>query len=574
MILSQSYTILFVSLSHLVFGKLDLKLITGGVFLLSFFQYLNFHLKTGTLDPKSKHMSVYMQIALFIVLGVFTYAMLFNTIRFLPYDKSIALIGTNDDNANHMAYAAISLKEGSLMFKSETIKHMSNDSISTVATGWYPYGLYSNVNVWYASIRDFFGWQKPLELASFFSLNAIYHPLAFVSLMVLVFYVSDRLYKIKSIYSMPLLISIGILVVSNQFFVKLLVYGFHSQLMAYGQLMALIVLVHENRHKSCNDIKHFLNISLLVFAIGVTYYYFIPLTLLSLVFTQKRNAPFPLFGFPYTAWLLGLIPLFYFSTYLSISTQFQSYGVAFIPFVGLILCLISVLISFFVKQLDGDFRKTLFVLFAATIVQMVLSGSSFFIATNNLSYYFFKSYWTLGLFALPILLAILGILGDAFAVAGKKTAVIFMAISLILASGLFFNVFNQKGFDYNGYDLSLLIHNGSVNYFSSGIQKEWIDTYSSMSLKNQKSIGKTIYAPSLWGHWILSYALFGDLPPVFKRLSMSGTINQSKIRYQYIAEAIANDIIYGKDPIVLDTVLNLYVREKVKGLGIKKQQIQ
>jgi hypothetical protein len=155
--------------------------------------------------------------------------------------------------------------------------------------------------------------------------------------------------------------------------------------------------------------------------------------------------------------------------------------------------------------------------------------------------------------ALPILLAVIGIIGDLIAALGKKVAATGMTIALVFTSVLFFSVFNQREFDYNGYDLSLLIHNGNVNYFSSGIQKKWIDTYRSVSPAN-KDIGKKVYAPGLWGHWILVYALFGDLPPVFKRLSMSGTINQSKIRYQYIAEAIANDIIYGKDPDVSSAI--------------------
>jgi hypothetical protein len=103
-----------------------------------------------------------------------------------------------------------------------------------------------------------------------------------------------------------------------------------------------------------------------------------------------------------------------------------------------------------------------------------------------------------------------------------------------------------------------MIFNGKVNYFNAGEQKKWFDVYERWS----ETRGRSIFPVGLWGWTTLSYALFGDVPELYKS---NFRIHQFHISHNNISkffDAVEKSELANEKPILLD------------GMGTAKQYLQ
>jgi hypothetical protein len=493
-------------------------------------------------------MSVYSFIPLLITIGVIIYAFGFTTLRNYKYESSVPTIGTNDDNINHIALSALSIKENNLLFTSPTLKKMYQDGIFLLATRWYPYGLYANVAYFYHISAGILSNATGLNAGLLFTVQNLYIMYLLVLMIIGIYALTHRLYSTKSILSLPVILPISIMIVVGQFFLKLLAYGFHTQMLGYIFMLALLVSAHHLIKKSKIEWSDIMIIGICTFALGVTYYLFIPFAfvILFLVHVLTGNKKM---RWTYPAWVLSTIPLIYFNCEYRVTSQLVTFGVSFIQIDGFILCMIAIVVAFILsKATDSKLRLLLTVLVGMTLGQMLVAASLSFAQTNNLSYYFYKSYWTLGVCSLPVFIAVVQYIFDQAMYKKMSVRAAYLLVGLFIGGAFFFSVFRQNTVDSRGYDMLLIVRNGYLNYFDFGQQKKWIDVYN----KHKGTNGSNIYPTGLWGWVSLSYVLNGGVPNIYKVVFPTGIWNFGPHSAYWYMDDIAKSIKSGGLPIILD----------------------
>ncbi len=501
--------------------------------------------KTIKMEEKSSPYTVLIACTLCLVV---VYAYGFNAVRF--YERSgmsVPVVGTNDDNANHMAMAVISIKDQSMLWSSGLLQKMVDDSTLLPASKWYPFGLYSNMNVGYELFKKVLGVQERFDLRSFFSFNTIFTVGLLLDLLILFYALVDRVYKVRTIHTFALSLTVGFMIVLGEYFLKLQLYGFHSQLAGYCAFIALLLTLDTASKEKKLSFSSLFLISIFVAAVGTSYYLFIPLAGLA-YFTFHTESPSDWRRMvPYVAVVISCIPLLLFNFSMPIAEQVASYGIAFVGFTGLMTSALGILLSILMRhRINERLRRMLIFLFGLSIVMMVVGTISMYTKTGNFGYYFFKSYWTMGILGLPLLAAFIGYFGDAFEHKKNLFRVAITLTTVGMAGAIFYGVFSQSGFDSRGYDTVMMIHNGYYNYPFN--QRKWIKTYE----KYRNNNGKNIYSIGIWGQSVLARALFGDTPDFLFHSKTSGLNldeNQLDIR---TFEHISQRLLEKKRTVMLD----------------------
>jgi len=505
-------------------------------------------LKDRNLPAQHEKRSPYVMLVAFILSLIVVYAYGFNSVRFYTQSgMSVAVVGTNDDNANHMAMAAISIKDQSMLWSSGLLQKMIDDSTLLPASKWYPFALYTNMNVGYELFNSLLGVKERFDLRSFFSFNTVFTVGLLLDLLILFYALVDRIYKVRSIHSFALILTIGFMVVLGEFLLKLQLYGFHSQLAGYSAFIALILSLDTASKEKRLTFSSLFLICIFIFTVGTAYYLFIPLAGLAYFTFHTDSMRDWRRLIPYLALVLSCIPLLLFNYSHPINEQGASYGVAFIQFTGLMTAALGVLLSLLLKRgVNERLRKMLIFQFGLNIVMMILGTISMFSNTGNFGYYFFKSYWTMGILGLPLLTAFIGYIGDLVNYKYYIPRVI-VTLAMIAASGaIFYGVFAQTGYDARGYDNILLIHNGYINYPFD--QKKWINIYE----KYKDTNGKNIYSIGLWGQSVLARSFFGDTPDFLrKNLNPNMYLEEGQLNI-LISDHIAQRLNEKKKTVLLD----------------------
>lgn len=499
---------LFVVVSQLLFASTNYTYVSLAYLTSSIFLYKKYPRHISETGPSS-----YTAMLALVICMVVIYVYGYNGARHYPYvGQSLPVVGTNDDNANHMALSIVALKDGAMLPSSTLLKQMVTNSIVNPSTAWYPFGLYTNMQVGYDLFRRVLTNSTHFDLRSFFTFNTFFTVGLLLNMTLLFFCLTNKLYKIRSLYGFPILLAMGIFVLMGESLLKLQIYGFHSQLAGYCIFTTLLILLNDAKSTKSPSLTQTLLISLCVLVTGWTYYLFIPLTGCAyfLYHTSTHYKSRQLY-IPYFAWVLSTIPLIYFHLYHPVGDQSSAYGVAFVSFTGLMTATLGVLLGIMIRKANDFLRMELVVLFGLNVVMMIVATVSMFTNTGNLGYYFFKSYWTMSILGLPLLFAFVGYAFDHIKNLSTTPKVILSGLSLLIASVLFYLVFSQNGFDPRGYDGLLLVHNGNANYAIQ--QKKWIQTYE----KYKGTNGENIFVTGIWGQMVLSYAVFEDMPWVARR---------------------------------------------------------
>lgn len=540
------------TVSYILFDKLIFWFITAFVVALLSIYYLRLQNTEISLIKKTSYGMIPASILILVVLGTF----IFNTVRMYPYESSIVTVGTNDDNMNHIALSVISIKERNLLFHSPQIEKMMEGGMYSPGMKWYPYGLYSFVNYIYNFSLP--AHSLTINLRHLFNVHNLTVSIQLLMLLSGIYLLSERLYTTKSIYSLPISILLGVFVIGGQFYLRLFTYGFYSQLLAYNLLIAALLMSDDMVRKRSQDYLQSIFFSTLIFALSVTYYLFIPLgfalTLLTHIRTDSRHM-----RLAYPLVVFGSIPLLMFHINMRIGEQIEAYGISFVLIDGFVLALLGPLLLIFKKKdINKYLTSTLTTLIGLTLVQMIATTVSTFAKTNNLTYYFFKSYWTLGLLGLPMVLAFITSTIDSVTAKSKKIALTMFVVLTLISSMVTYKVFSGDGYSVHGYDTVLMIFNGRINYFNTGEQKKWFDVYERWG----ETRGKSIFPAGLWGWTTLSYALFGDVPELYK---YNFRIQQFHISHNNISkffDAVEKSELANEKPILLD------------GMGTAKQYLQ
>ncbi len=481
-------------------------------------------------------------IVMMVVFGV----VIFNAVRMLSYEGSLVTVGTNDDNMNHIALSVISIKEGNMLFNSPQIKKMMEGGMYSPGMKWYPYGLYSFVNYIYNMTLPT---HPPIiDLRHLFNVHNSIMLFQLLMLLCGIHLISDRLGATKSIYSLPLTIIFGVFVIAGQFYLRLFTYGFYSQLIAYNLLIASLLMSDDVMRKKSADHMQSIYFSTLIFSLGVTYYLFIPLGFALTLWTHIRTGSKPM-RLAYPLIVFGTIPLLMFHINLRIGEQIEAYGVSFVLIDGFVLALMGpVLLIFKKRNLNRNLSSALTMLIGLTLVQMVATAVSTFAKTNNLTYYFFKSYWTLGVLGLPMILVFITSTVDAVIEKSATIAIVVFIVLTITASIVTYMVFSGDGYTTRGYDTSLMIFNGKINYFNAGEQKKWILVYERWG----ETRGRSIFPVGLWGWTTLSYALFGDVPELYRSNFRIQQYHISHNNMSKFFDAVEKSELANEKPILLD----------------------
>ncbi len=554
--IAVSYTIIFsltlvnVTISQLLTGNIHHTLVALLTLGMSTVLILQLKGSNYTIYKTSPYTTA---IACVICLLV-VYAYGFNSVRFYEQrGMSIPVVGTNDDNANHMAMAAISIKDQTMLTSGKLMQQMIDDSTVISATKWYPFGLYTNMNVGYELFRNLLGVKERFDLRSFFSFNTIFTVGLLLDLLILFYALVDRIYKVRSIHSFALSLTVGFMVILGEFFIKLQLFGFHSQLASYCAFIALLLTLDmANKEKKLSLFSLFL-ICLFIFAVGTTYYLFIPLAGLAYVVFHIESIKDWRRSIPYIALATSGIPLLLYNASYSIKEQSSAYGVAFVGFTGLITAAAGILLSILMRKGVNEWlRRMLILQFGLNTVMMVLGTIAMYSKTGNFGYYFFKSYWTMGILGLPLLAAFVGYLGDIFITKHLISRVIVTTLVVITSGAIVYAVFSQSGFDSRGYDILMMVHNGNYNYPFD--QKKWIRTYE----KYKDTNGENIYSISMWGQTNLARAIFGGSPDILRTKTYPNLSTSAMEKDIGVYKHIIQQVSKKKKIVLLDTPYQLY----------------
>ncbi|MEI6327329.1 MAG: hypothetical protein WCO78_04415 [Candidatus Roizmanbacteria bacterium] len=533
-------------ITQVLMGRLNHDVIQGAV-LGTEALYIYFELRTKAQTRMS--MSPYTLAAVTAIVAIFALSIVFNSIRLYKSYGSIPIVGTNDDNANHMAMTAAAIRGESLLFDNPLVKKGVNDGLIVPVTKWYPVGLYANTAHIYHVLKNYSQLPNTFDLKLVFDLFAVYIPLQLIIFLFLFFQVVDGTYASKSIASFIFLFTIGFFIILSEFYLKLYIYGFHAQLVGFNLILVLFIESREIAKRGHMSLAEIALISLVTISVGWTYFLFIPIAavmyfLLHILLKRSRRN-----YVPYIAVVLSVVPLILFNLTQRIDSVNTTYGIAFISFTGLFVSLIGVLVCALMKEKKDAYIRTVSILVCGmTIIQMIMGASSFFTQTNNFGYYFFKSYWTIGFVGLPPLMAYISKRIDVVNARGFITKGAVTLITLMLSGSLFFAVFNQANMDAKGYDLLLHVANGYTNYFPYKMQKKWI----SLSAAYGDLNGQSIYVIGRWGQSILGYFVYGDSPAITKRLFQNGQWSLSKDTMNDYTSSIISDVYNKKSIHIID----------------------
>ena len=555
------YTIIF---SLIIINVVISQILTGHIqhtfvalLTLSMSGFLVFKMRHDS--DKSDGKSPYTAAVVAVLCLLVIYAYGFNSVRF--YEKSgmsIPVVGTNDDNANHIATAIISIKDQSLLISSKSLQKMIDDNAVNIATKWYPFGLYVNMNVGYTLLSSFLNAPAQLDVRRLFSFNTVFIVGLLLNLIILFYALADRIYKVRTIHAFALSLTLGLMVVLGEFFLKLQLYGFYSQLAGYCEFIALLLVLDMATKEKKLSFFSLVLICLFIIAIGTTYYLFIPLAGLAYFTFHANSSKDWRRMIPYIALVASCIPLIFFNSIYPIKTQGTAYGLAFVQFTGLMTTALGIMLSVLMRDRINQFlRRVLIFQFGLNICMMILGTLSMFTNTGNFGYYFFKSYWTMGILGLPLLVSFIGYFGDIFVTKSLPSRIIVTIAMIVLSGSAFYAVFSQPLDDSRGYDIILMIHNGRYNYPFD--QKKWIKTYEKYGDKN----GKNIYSVGIWGQSVLARALYGDTPDFMKIKHEQGVLlserEQDRVTYKHILKRIAER----KHTILLDNLYRIGVQNAI-----------
>jgi hypothetical protein len=486
-----------------------------------------------------------------VVVFIVTVVYMTNSVRFYTREASVPFIGTNDDNMNHLAYTIMSIKEENLLFHSPAIQRMVERKMYSDATGWYPFGMYTHISYIYRTITSTLG-KTDFDATLAFNVQAVYMMAQSLLMLVGIYALAERLYKAKTLVSLPATVTFGILVVTGLFFIKLFLYGFQSQMMGTIGLIALCLFTHDLYRKKQIGWADSLVYLMGVYVVGVTYYFFIPVmaccAVMLIIKYRNKQSLFPLVGIA-----LSAVPLAQFILRQAATTQLSAYGIAFVSIHGFLICCIGVVLVYVLRlQVDEDMREILVVQAGLTLAQMCVVLLLTFEKTQIVSYYVYKSYWTLGVFCLPLCIAFLWYLGDQFAT--TKTQSVITSVCMLMFSAIpLYAVFAQKTYDPKGYDLLLPMGTGHYNYFKPGQQKKWIDVYQN----TKETAGSRIYPTGMWGWVALSNALYGDIPQLYAIQFQAGRVSWGGHSLAPYATGLIEYIQAGGKPILLDGLRHL-----------------
>jgi len=179
---------------------------------------------------------------------------------------------------------------------------------------------------------------------------------------------------------------------------------------------------------------------------------------------------------------------------------------------------------------------------------MIGTAAVNFTKLNNLSYYFFKSYWTLGVLCLPICLALISYIVDFLLKKTRVCVYVGLIVALGFACSAAYYAFSYPGFHPNGYDTVLHVHNGIYNYYAPGGQKKLITLYE----KWGEGKGDRIYPVGMWGWTTLSFALYGDLPIIYRKFFANKQYHIGGINILNLFDDVILAESQGREPILND----------------------
>lgn len=529
--------------SQILIGQVSSNIVTGA---LIGYAIWNTHRRSIRQRDTKMERFTYMTALAGILGSILIIATVFNAVRFYPYLHSLPIVGTNDDNANHMALTAMSIRDKGFLFGSASMHRMIADGLALSATQWYPPGLYINARYLYDV-----AYGSNLNLASLFNLFAIWIPFQLFIFLVLFYTLVDKIYKTKTVWGFPVLLTLGFFVVTSEFFVKLYLYGFHSQLVAYSLLLVLMIeTVDVLKRDGGLGLAQAVFYCIVLFALGVSYYLFIPLGAALYFYLHVNISKQSKYIYlPYIALVASIAPLLMYTYSHSLSNQTSVYGVAFVSFTGVILALSGIVGSVLMRDAcNRHIREIAFILSAITIALMVYTAAGFFPGTSNLGYYFFKSYWSLGLVGLPLLTAFLSYLLDSIAKHSLRKGIAVLIISICISSASFYYVFSLNHMSSKGYDVVLFMYGGQMNYFPGKLQARWVDIHRKLG----DNSGTRVYALGKWGEMLLGYAVFGDVPYAVKRIFASDTSQLSSYNLPAVASAFTQELFDGKDVYLIE----------------------
>ena len=550
--------------SQLVIGWVSDIIVTAVLVAFSTLTYVTNHKKQAeTGVGKLTHMTVLTCILCLVLISVTG----FNALRYYPHLQSLPIVGTNDDNANHMALTAMSIRDKNFLFGSASMRRMITDGLALPATQWYPPGLYINARYLYEIIYG-----AKLNLASLFNLYAIWIPFQLVIFLIFFYTLVDKIYKTKTIWSFPILFALGFFVVLSEFFVKLYLYGFYAQLVAYNLLLMLIIeTVNLLRRNEKFGLSQAVFYCLILFALGASYYLFIPLGAAIYFYLHINISKRPRYIYlPYVALVASTVPLFMYTYGHSFHDQTAVQGIAFVSFTGMMTALCGILGSVLMRgACNKQAREIGFILSAITIALMVYTAIGFFPGSNNLGYYFFKSYWTLGLTGLPLLTASLAYLFDSIAKNSVLKGIFILMVSICISAASFYYVFSLSNMSTKGYDVMLYVYGGQLNYFPGKLQGRWVDIHRKLGDTN----GTRVYALGKWGEMLLGYAVFGDAPYAVKRSFANGISALSSYSLPIFASSFAQELYDGKDVYLIENsgTMSKTIIKFVPDSGLKKK---
>ncbi len=440
----------------------------------------------------------------------------------------IPTIGNNDDTATHLGMSVMAIKDNSLLFKNDILEGLISKGIDYQNARYYPPSVYTYL----AHIYEVF---RP-EDSSFIDLPVlmnIYGAFSFLIFLIFIYSIFDLalgIVKSVNLWAYTPLLIFGLFFVAGEYFVMLYRMSYLTQLLGNAFVLmffrTLIDAFHSKDPRAVTPLSVQTQLGMLLMGVGLTYYLFLPIVIVGLVFAISRQGSDFIFMpksalqvFKHNSVLLisalvSVVPfLLYIKSY-SLIEQITIPGINLITLASLIqFCLMVLVFVVLRRYFKGFAYKVVLVGFLTSLFLAIMTLNPSSIRSGELPYYFFKSFFTSASFAVAFGAACISIVVSHTSryFHRHNAHVGFLVQSLLwIAAPLAFVAYL---YSYNtlvpGYKSITYIARASLNYYQPSVVKKLYSLYD--SYHDQKI---AVYNPGYWGENILLYALFENIPSI------------------------------------------------------------
>jgi hypothetical protein len=464
----------------------------------------------------------------FIMIGVFIPFLIAFSLNILVSSQShifyIPIVGSNDDTATHLGMTIMTTKENKPLFENRILESLIEKGVEYQNARHYPPSIYMYTTYIYQTISA----NMSSQSLNLLLMVNIYSVVSFLTYLLFLFSIIDAglsLLRSISIWAVVPIVVFAIFFVAGEYFMILFRMSYLTQLLGSS---FLIIFFRNLLSEGEGDIyfpgRNIIT-SLSLLGIGLSYYLFLPIAIAGLLYTTlftsgERVRLDVIKQKLFSHWYIFLIATVSLVPFLKYLRSYDLVDQITIPGINLLtlgtiiqFCFMVVGIITIRRYILGKQYLIFLLGLLASLGLAIATTSPSMLKSGKLPYYFYKSFFTSGLFATIFALAFIATFTAQisrmvykFGKRGMFVANTLLWLILPLLFILFLYAYPTRLIGYKG--LTYLAE-GKLNYYQPHILVKLLKMYDKYG-----DAKIAVFNPGYWGENILLFSLFENIPQI------------------------------------------------------------